>query len=235
MHDFSIRSNKDEIMDDLGCSGEVVGQTLRELEVINRLLGGNYVTTNGVNALLKDHPKDIPVTIADLGCGGGDILKLLAVKIRRLGIKARFTGIDANPNIVGFAAANTSDMPEIKYERLNIFSDSFREKQFDIVIATLFFHHFSSEQLSVVFNQLKTQARIGIVVNDIHRHWLAYHSIRLLTRFFSRSAMVKYDAPLSVLRSFRKHDWKQILEGAGILDYTIRWRWAFRWQVIIKC
>lgn len=235
MPDFAVRATEEEIMDDLSCSGEVVDQTLRELEVINRLLGGNHVSVDGVSRLLKRNPDKQPALIADLGCGGGDILKLLARWFRRRNIKVQFLGIDANENIVAYARRSSKDYPEINYEAVNIFSDTFNQKKFDIVVATLFFHHFSSEQLADFLRRLKQQTSMGIVINDIHRHWLAYHLIRLLTKFFSGSSMVKNDAPLSVLRAFSKRDWQHILERAGITDYSIRWMFAFRWQVIIHC
>jgi hypothetical protein len=47
--------------------------------------------------------------------------------------------------------------------------------------------------------------------------------------------MVKHDAPLSVLRAFTKRELVEILEKAGLIDYRIKWRWAFRWQVIARC
>lgn len=235
MPDYSVRSTNEEIMDDLNCSGEVVYQTLRELEVINRLLGGNSVTIDGIAKLLKTGVPSVPVVIADLGCGSGDILKLIALWSRKKKINVRLLGIDANSHITSFAEKNTKEIKEITYLTENIFSTSFRERKFDVVAGTLFFHHFSGQQLEDFFRQLKTHVRIGIIINDIHRHWFAYHSIRLLTKFFSKSSMVKYDAPLSVLRAFKKKDWTEVLQRAGITNYTIHWRWAFRWQIIIKC
>ena len=74
---FTHRSNQIEIMDDLQCQGEVVHQTLRELEFINRWLGGNVVTLEAVKKLIMNRDHET-LTIADLGCGGGDMLKLLA-------------------------------------------------------------------------------------------------------------------------------------------------------------
>ena len=79
----------------------------------------------------------------------------------------------------------------------------------------------------------KKEVRIGIVINDIHRNWFSYYSIKLLTKLFSKSAMVKFDAPLSVLRAFKKNELKSILDQAGFSNYTLKWMWAFRWQVII--
>ena len=220
-------------MDDLQHEGDIIDKTLRELEIINRLLGGNQVTINGINKLLTSKPNRT-ITIADLGCGGGDILKLVARWGRKKNIRLEMTGIDANRNIVAYAEKNTIAYPEIKYEAVNIFSEEFRKQQFDIVLATLFTHHFTNEELIDLFKSLAKQARIGIVINDLHRHWFAFHSIKWLTYFFSKSYMVKADGPLSVLRAFHKDELISILNKAGITNYTLRWRWAFRWELIIS-
>lgn len=231
---FSTRSEEVEIMDDLNCSGEVVYQTLRELETINFLLGGNYVTLDGISRLLKDHPRKMTVSIADLGCGGGDLLKLMREWAKKHAIRVDLTGIDANPNIIRYATEHTSGLPVIRYETVDIFSEEFKRRQFDIIVGTLFFHHFTGQQLSSFFRQALRQVSIGIVVNDIHRNWFAFYSIRWLTKIFSKSSMVKFDAPLSVLRAFRKNELVSIMQQAGITNYSIRWMWAFRWQLIIR-
>jgi 2-polyprenyl-3-methyl-5-hydroxy-6-metoxy-1,4-benzoquinol methylase len=224
MISLRTRSAELEIMDDLDCHGEVVDQTLRELEVINRLLGGDNVTIDGIGDLLK---KTHSYTIADIGCGGGD----LAMKMKRWGTKKgldlNVVGIDANPHIVEFARRQ---YPEITFEALDVFSDEFRRRQYDIITATLFMHHFNDEQLVELFRSMN--ARVGVVINDIHRHGLSYYSIRFLTQLFSRSAMVKFDAPLSVRRAFKRKELIEILDKAGIKNYSLRWRWAFRWQLI---
>jgi 2-polyprenyl-3-methyl-5-hydroxy-6-metoxy-1,4-benzoquinol methylase len=225
---FSQRSTGIEIMDDLNCSGEVVHQTLRELEYINRTLGGNAVTVSGVRQLLKGN-KGESIHILDLGCGGGDMLKLLK---RRITIKATGKGIDANPHIVNYARQYNHDSA-ISFAEMDILSDEFRRESCDVAIATLFFHHFSESQLVEIFSHLKKQASIGIVINDLHRHWLAYHSIKLLTKLFSKSEMVKNDGPLSVLRGFSRQELVSILKQAGIENYSLTWKWAFRWQIVI--
>lgn len=228
---FTRRSQQIEIMDNLQCSGDEVYQTLRELEFINRWLGGNAVTLEGIKQLTKNN-ENKQLTIADLGCGGGDMLKMVADWGRKNKFTLQLTGIDANPHIVDFARDNCKAYPEITFEILDIFSIDFQEKKYDIILGTLFYHHFQSGTLINFFEKLKGQARIGLVINDIHRHWFAYHSIRLLTKFFSKSPMVKFDAPTSVLRAFTKNELINILIKAGIHRYQLRWRWAFRWQVV---
>jgi 2-polyprenyl-3-methyl-5-hydroxy-6-metoxy-1,4-benzoquinol methylase len=234
MPDFSKRSKEIEIMDDLNCAGEVVDQTLRELETINKFLGGNYVTINGIEHLLKNKTTSSSFTVGDLGCGGGDILKLISKWSVKKKIPVKLIGVDANPHIIDFAKRNAMIFPSLQFDAVDIFSEAFKSKQFDILIGTLFFHHFTEDQLVNFFKHAKNQVRIGLVINDIHRHWFAYYSIKLLTQLFSKSTMVKFDAPLSVMRAFRKKELINILEKAQIKNYHIRWMWAFRWQVVIN-
>src|SRR5688572_30255668 len=123
--DFSKRSDDIEIMDDLNCSGEVVRQTLRELEFINTWLGGNAVTLNGLLKLLKitkTNTQDHELKVTDLGCGGGDMLKLLSSNFKKRRLQAHFEGIDANPNIIAYATANSSLFLEITYKTQDILS-----------------------------------------------------------------------------------------------------------------
>ena len=71
-----------------------------------------------------------------------------------------------------------------------------------------------------------------MVINDLHRHPLAYYSIRLLTQLFSKSPMVKNDGPLSVLRSFQRKELSYLIKTTGFHSFEIEWKWAFRWRVI---
>lgn len=229
---FAQRSEEKELMDDLDCSGEELTQTLRELKTINRWLGGNYVTTNGLSKIFKSHPQS-SYTIADIGCGGGDMIKVMqkwAVDQKKA---IKFIGIDANRNIIDLARVRLADVPKVTWRVQNVFNEEFSEEKVDISTCTLFTHHFTDRELIGLLESLRAKSRLGIVINDLHRHWFAFYSIKFLTRVFSKSKMVQHDASLSVLRSFSKSDWERILRSAGIDKFNISWHWAFRWQVNI--
>jgi len=233
MPDFSTRSTDAEIMDDLDYAGGLMDKTLRELEIINKWLGGNAVTFSALTQLLNGVDREKTLRIADLGCGRGDMLALVDAWASKRGYKTELTGIDANPYIIRAAERQLQHYPHIRLLAQNIFSPVFREQKFDVVIGTLFYHHFHQEQLVAFFAQLKQQCTKGFIINDIHRHPLAYYSIKWLTQAFSRSSMVQYDAPLSVLRAFKKDELLRCIGNAGIKKYSIRWKWAFRWQVVV--
>ena len=223
------RSNELEIMDDLSISGEVISQTLRELNTINKALGGNQISVSAFKKMIKTESS---IKLADLGCGGGDIMVEMARASKKLGVKSEFIGIDANNHIIEYAEENTRDWKEISYQPINIFSESFSKQRFDIIHCCLFVHHFSTEQLVSLFKKFREQARIGVIINDLHRHPVAYWSISLLTTLFSRSSMVKNDAAISVARGFKKKELEEILRDAGISQYELSWKWAFRWRLV---
>ena len=81
---------------------------------------------------------------------------------------------------------------------------------------------------------MKENCKTGFFINDLQRHPLAYYSIKWITKLFSRSYLVKNDAPLSVARAFEKKEWEQIFLKAGIKNYSIRWKWAFRYLIVYK-
>ncbi|MEM0941144.1 MAG: methyltransferase domain-containing protein [Bacteroidota bacterium] len=226
---LETRSEEMEIMDDLNISGPIIAQTLKELNTINKVLGGNQISISALKKLIKNHEQ---ISLADLGCGGGDIMAEMAKWIKNSGKNASFLGIDANPHIIEYAVENTARYQEISYKAINIFSDEFRKMSFDIIHCCLFLHHFPTDQLIDLFKRFKNQARVGVIINDLHRHPLAYKSIRLLTQVFSRSEMVRNDAAVSVARGFKKKELLYILEKAGITSFEISWKWAFRWKLI---
>jgi 2-polyprenyl-3-methyl-5-hydroxy-6-metoxy-1,4-benzoquinol methylase len=228
---FENRSTEKEWMDELDSSGEVIIQTLKELDYINRKLGGNSISIHALKKLCKSYPSK-SVTLADLGCGGGDILKEMVQWSRKRKIDLKLVGIDANKNIIEYANENCKDYPEISFAAYNIFSSEFQSLKFDIYHSSLFTHHFTDEELIELLSNCYKNCSMGIIINDLHRHWFAYFSIKWLTKFFSKSPMVQNDAAVSVQRGFSKSEVSNILKSAGITNFSIRWKWAFRWEII---
>jgi SAM-dependent methyltransferase len=112
-------------MDDLLCSGKIVDQTLTELDTINKWLGGNEVTIQGVDQLLKNRASNNVISIADLGCGSGKMLKLINQWAYRKKYIFALTGIDANPNIVNYAKNHLREPSNINFLTMYIFEEEF--------------------------------------------------------------------------------------------------------------
>lgn len=221
-------------MDDLTLANDALRQNLDELETINTWLGGYQPVLNGLDRLRNKLSVGRPLRVADLGSGGGDTLRHVARWARKNGISVELMGIDANPFMLEYATAKSREYPEISFRKLDIFSPEFQALPYDVLMCSLFCHHFTDDELVVMLRQWQRQAQAAVIINDLHRHWLAYHSIKWLTRLLGGSYLVRHDAPLSVARAFRRADWVALLARAGISTYELRWCWAFRWQLIIR-
>jgi 2-polyprenyl-3-methyl-5-hydroxy-6-metoxy-1,4-benzoquinol methylase len=226
------RTDKEELMDDFSIGGDLLRDTLDKLENINRWLGGNLMTVKSLKRVLKNHPKEQELVIADIGCGHGDILRDVAKFGRKNGYKMKLLGIDANPTAIAYANELSAEFPEISFKTEDIFSDKFKNRKFDVVLATLFLHHFKEAQLvSFLKNTLK-QTKIAVIVNDLHRHKLAYYLFMLLSAFI-KNKMIIEDGLTSVLRGFKRNDLERISKKLKVKT-QISWKWAFRFQWILR-
>lgn len=225
------RSLQKELLDADEIPGEDLRQNLRELEAINHWLGGHNITLIGLNRLIN---KKKSFTILDIGSGGGDTLKAVAAWGRKRKYKLDLIGIDLKTDCIDFAKERCKDYPEISFIRSDYRCiDEFDLKP-DIIISSLFCHHLTNDEIIDFLKWMYKHAGDGFIINDLQRHSLAYHSIKLLTDLFSKSYLVKNDAKLSVARAFIKSDWDNLFQKAGIKNAYIKWQWAFRYLIVVK-
>lgn len=227
--DLSKRSYEKELLDGEGLSFAAIERNMLELDFINTWLGGHAISIRGL-ALFSGGRASIH--ICEIGCGGGDNLRVLDRWCRKRGIGVRVTGIDSNAHCIEVARQRWKG-GNASWIHSDYRAVSFGAERPDILFSSLFCHHFTDEELVPQIQWMEAQARLGWFINDLHRHVVAYHAIRLLTGWFSSSPLVKNDAPLSVLRGFRRAEWEALLKTAGAGASAIKWKWAFRW--LISC
>jgi ubiquinone/menaquinone biosynthesis C-methylase UbiE len=230
MPDFSKRSYQKELIDRDDIAFADIQQNMKELNFINTYLGGHKITTKAFDKLAGNR-KDI--SVCEIGCGGGDNLNAIYICCSKKTMHLKLTGIDINENCIVYARKNTpiDDGNFIVSDFKNV---DFKNNKPDIIFTSLFCHHFSNQDLIAMLQWLKSNSKIGFFINDLHRHPLAYYLIKIITKLFSKSYMVKNDAPVSVLKGFKKEEWKNILHEAGIINYNLKWKWAFRYLIIAQ-
>lgn len=232
--DTSKRSEQAEIMDDFQLQGIELEQTLTDLENINRWLGGNNITLNGIKKILENIPSESVVRIADVGCGSGAMLREIAKWGRVKNKKLELIGIDANTHAIEIAQQQSAYYPEIKFSNLNIFSEAYQQESFDIVLCTLTLHHFKNDEILRLLNIFKEQTRIGIVINDLHRSSLAYALFQAFCAVFISNEIARKDGLISILRGFKRKDLINLANHFPSQQHSIQWKWAFRYRWIIK-
>lgn len=230
--DTKHRSTEIEIMDDLDMSGDLLISSLDQLARINKWLGGNKITIDGLKTMLQNHPKDKTISIVDLGCGNGDLLRKIADFGRKNGYKFQLLGIDANQATIDYAIQLSENFSEISYVKEDVLSEEFTTHRYDIATCTLFLHHFEDPVALDFIQTLLQNSTIGIVVNDLHRHRLAYYLFKVLCSFISNH-MTREDGLTSILKAFKRKDLERISQKLNVTS-TITWRWAFRYQWIIR-
>jgi 2-polyprenyl-3-methyl-5-hydroxy-6-metoxy-1,4-benzoquinol methylase len=230
---FKKRSYKLELLDEDNIPQNALFQNLLELNFINNWLGGHDVVLAGIKQFFKIKGYQFPnnqstnYLITEIGSGGGDNLRAIATWAKKKNINAKLLGIDLKKDCVDFAEKHNNN-PQISFQTSDYQLVTFPDGKPDIIFNSLFCHHFREDDLVKMLRWMHENSTKGFVIADLHRHPLAYYSIKFLTKLFSKSYLVKNDAPLSVLRGFTRQEWQILLEKAEINNYKIQWKWAFR-------
>jgi 2-polyprenyl-3-methyl-5-hydroxy-6-metoxy-1,4-benzoquinol methylase len=224
------RSYKKELLDADDIPTADLFQNLRELDRINTLLGGYNITFSALRKILLPNQS---YKLMDIGCGGGDTLKHIARwQKKHPQNQLELYGIDLKPVCIEYATQQKNQAHNIQF-----FCDDYRkmfdyEPQIDIIHACLFCHHLTESEI-IELIKFSLSHRITLIVNDLERNIFAYYAINSLTSLFSKSYLVKNDAPLSVARGFKKKEWLDMLQKAGALHYSVKNKWAFRHEIIV--
>jgi len=228
------RTQEAEIMDDFSLEGEELRDALDKIAGINKLLGGNRLTLQGLKKLLKDADTTKIVTIVDVGCGNGDMLRMLACYGRENGYRFRLIGIDANRFTVNYAEKLSEDFNEVEFFCMDIFSEEFSRLKYDIVLCTLTLHHFRDNQIIDIMSIFNSNAAMGVVINDLHRSKAAYRLFSVVCSVFRLNRMLREDGLVSILRGFKRKELEQFAQKLNVKNSIIQWKWAFRYQWIIS-
>ncbi len=233
---FAVRSYEAELMDDFSITDDRLVRALDHLRHVNRWLGGYAVTRRALRPLLRQRQGGV-LSMLDLGTGIADYPEHLVRWADAHGVSLHVTALDANP-LTAELARSTLDarLPSELRARITVdVADAaalpYAPGSFDVAHAALFLHHFEAEQAAAMLQSWAQVAREGIIINDLHRHPLAYYSIKSLATLLRASPMFRHDAPLSVLRAFRRDELRAIAEAAGITTSHITWHWPFRWAL----
>lgn len=209
-------------MDDFSIQDERIDNALHELKIINRYLGGFATTKSALKYFVQFRNEELK--IIDIGSGFSD--NLIAAKSKYPNLK--ILSVDKNIRVL---KSSENNLEKINSDAFNL---PIKNNVCDIVHAALFLHHFTFEELQKLLIEFLRIARKGIIINDLQRSYFALLGIKILTALFSKSQMVKNDAPLSVKRGFTKQEIIKLLSDIGLSNFVIKKKWAFRWMVVIK-
>jgi hypothetical protein len=212
---FAERSNEAELMDGADYTDAELIENLADLRRVNRYLGGQRALTRHLFPMIEATGRR-RVSLLDVGSGSADIPARIVSWARGRGIEVECVALDMNEIAAVEARRQTANRPEIGVVRGDAMNLPFEDGSFDFALASMFLHHFESRQAARLIESFARVARVAFIINDLRRHPVAYYSIKLLTRIFTRNRLVRNDSAVSVLRGFTERDIAEISDASRI-------------------
>lgn len=228
------RSEQIEIMDNLDFQGAEMRNLLGDLKTVNKWLGGNSISIDGIEKLLRGHSKKNLIVILDIGCGDGELLRKCTDYGKNNNYNFQCIGIDFNQNILEIAEKKSRNYPNIKFKKIDVFLEEELIPNCDIALCTLFMHHFNNENIEALLRILLNKSQKGLIINDLQRNIMAFGLFKVVSKLFLKTKTAKHDGLVSIARGFKKNELENISKKIPNQQSKIHWRWAFRYQWILK-
>jgi len=231
MPDFSRRADESEWIDDAELSADELARVLRDLARFNAAMLGHWPVLSWLRRAVGNVPPGTPLTLIDVGCGYGDLLRAIRRWARRERRPIRLIGVDVSRETVRIAQSATNSDDEIEFHAADIFG--YQEAiPADFVVSSLFTHHLSDSMIVDFLRWMETNARRGWFIYDLQRHRVPFLFIGFVGLITRLHPMVIHDGRISVRRSLTRREWQARIAQAGIELSTVDLRWfMFRFAI----
>ena len=206
-----------ELMDE-PCSFEQFRDCVRDIAAVSRLTRAYSPTLRFFKEAVARRSSRLPLHLIDVGSGGGDMLRRLAVWSRRRRVSVQLTGIDLNPYATRAAtsfSAHSSLYSRIHWLTGDVFTEAVTQAP-DLVISSLVTHHMRDEEIVRFLRWMEEHASMGWFISDVVRSARSYRLFRVLAAVMRWHPFVRHDGLVSIRRGFREEDWERLLAAADI-------------------
>jgi SAM-dependent methyltransferase len=228
--DRRARSTQAEILDGPIATADLA-DILRDLARFNGIMQGHRPVLAWLDRAVKDLPRERPLTLLDVGCGYGDLLRAIRAWSRRRGYTLRLIGIDLSPQVVDVARSVTAVGDDITYQAADVFQFA-PPGQVDFVVSSLVTHHLSDGLIAGFLRWMEKTATRGWVVYDLQRSRVPFVFIALAGPVLRLHPVVVHDGRISVARSLTRSEWMERLDQADIPRAAVTLRW-FMFRFVI--
>jgi 2-polyprenyl-3-methyl-5-hydroxy-6-metoxy-1,4-benzoquinol methylase len=228
---FSERSKEKELLD-LGpeyYTHHEYLQCLNKLFQVNKLFGFFHSTVK----ILRHFSNES--TLLDIGCGGG----LFILNLSKLFPRMQMLGVDISTEAIVHAQHSLHTWQrnnphiQVDFQLQEQTQLDMTENKFDIILATLVCHHLEDQELIQFLKHIYLAANKVVIINELHRHRIAYWFYSLFSPLLFRNRLITHDGLISIRRGFTRKEWRLLLQKAGIQHYQLKWCFPFRWKLIL--
>ncbi len=225
---YPPRNLKPELLDLDEAAFDEVQDSLEDIRLVNRYLGGYKVLLHYFRKFAERQKLHNALSVLDLGTGSADQPVVVVDMARQLNIKIRVVALDINLKMLNYAHEKIKGYPEIHLVQGDIHSIPFGENSFDVVMNNLSLHHFTRKQAVNIIRTADLVGRCGFIINDLHRSRIAYAFIVILTRLITKNRITRYDGPVSVMNAFTPSEMVEMAEEAGVKKFTVNRHFPYR-------
>lgn len=194
-----------ELMDDPGCDRRMLDRTYARFGVVNALVSGpGRIYRRDIRPRARSGR---PLRILDVGAGGGDLCRLIARRLRRDGLTAHITALDADERAVEWAAAHDGGAG-VHYRCARTDGLVRAGETFDVVLSNHVLHHLTAEELLAILGDTRALTAPGGLVahHDIARSPVAHALFSIGTLPFAGNLLadsfIREDGLTSIRRSY---------------------------------
>lgn len=204
-----------EFMDDPDCDLEMLYATYNQFEAVNKLIGGwKQIYKNIIHPALLSAGSD--ATILDIGCGGGDIIRMINTFCTEDNLEVHFTGIEPDNRAIKYIG--TQPWPD-NFTFLNTNSKELarQHRKFTVVISNHLIHHLTEKELNTVCADAELLTNEIVIFSDIERSDIGYLFFRTIAPLLFRNSFIVADGIRSIRRSYRKDELqRQLPQGWNV-------------------
>jgi 2-polyprenyl-3-methyl-5-hydroxy-6-metoxy-1,4-benzoquinol methylase len=238
--DLSVRRPEvPERMDSPDCDLAALHRTYAGFRVVNRVVAGWQLTyrtlvrpalaTAAARAGASAGASAAPVTILDIGAGGGDVARALLRRARKDGFSVRVTAVDPDARAHAWASGRR---PDAGLEILRATSGDLvaEGRRFDVVISNHLLHHLDPGQLDGVLADSEVLATVRVVHSDIRRAPAAYALFSAGTFPFFPRSYIRHDGLASIRRSYTCGELAAAVRPGWRVHAQVPWRNLAVWD-----
>ena len=206
-----------------------VRRSLGDIERINNYMGGARPVCDATWNLLGNKRS---ASVLDIGTGNADIPLRLIKQARKRGVDLKVIGLDINERHLRIARDETLGHDDIALLGADAFCLPLADQSVDVVISTLFLHHFRAPQIRALLSEFSRVSRVGWTMHDQVRDALPLWFFRLARPVLARSYLTRYDAVASIYRAYTAPEMREIvtpIRGAKVATH-FPYRLSVTWQ-----
>jgi 2-polyprenyl-3-methyl-5-hydroxy-6-metoxy-1,4-benzoquinol methylase len=214
-------------MDQAGLDPAAHRRALEDLRRINFLSGSARILWAPIRRLARER-KLRELRVLDIASGGGDVALRLFRTARRHGLELKIVGCDVSDVAIDLAGKRAArQRASVEFISLNALTQPL-PGQFDVVMCSLFLHHLTRDDATLLLGKMAAASRHLMLVNDLRRTTAGYLLAQAVCRVLSRSPIVHVDGPRSVAGAFSMAEVNEMCREAGLDDAKVARRWPQR-------